>query len=281
MPELPEVETIRRQLEPLINGRHIVAAWAFGSAKFTPAHGAVGSTIQSVDRRGKYLIVALASHQELVIHLGMTGRLSTFNRSLNPELPTPEITHSHLRAWWLLHPPTTDDCAAYLLFHDTRRFGRLRIVPAGDYRTIPTLHNAGPEPLGQNISVEHFYRHIRESRVKIKTQLLSQRLVAGIGNIYADEALWFARIHPEATRISKKRAELLLGAIRRVLAQGIENRGTTLRDYRSVDGSTGTNQGALTAYGRAGQPCFRCTNTLVAAKIDGRSSTWCPHCQHR
>ncbi|MEM7275715.1 MAG: zinc finger domain-containing protein, partial [Actinomycetota bacterium] len=119
------------------------------------------------------------------------------------------------------------------------------------------------------------------SRRKVKTQLLSQRPIAGVGNIYADEALWLARINPKATRLSERRATELLDAIRIVLAKGIDNGGTTLRDYRDAEGRRGDNQASLAAYGRAGQPCFRCDTELRSAVIDARTTTWCPACQRR
>ena len=267
MPELPEVETVRGDLEPRIAGRSIVDAGSHWSDKFTPAVDAVGAAVVGVRRRGKYLILELDDDHELIIHLGMTGRLDTTT--------DPDLAHEHLRAWWVL------DDGATLTFHDTRRFGRIRVVPAGDYSTIPTLSALGPEPFGDDFTGEALWRAVRASRRHLKTQLLSQRPVAGVGNIYADEALWLAEINPAVRNLSRPRAERLVEAIREALASGITNRGTTLRDYVSVDGSQGDNQHHLHCYGRAGEPCERCGTELRSRILDARTTTWCRVCQRR
>ncbi len=276
MPELPEVETVRRQLAPQLIGHRILESGSHPSAKFTPAREATGATVTSDGRRGKFLLFGLDKDRELVVHLGMTGQLR-----FKP-VPSAERTGGndrsddpYLRAWWALDDGRT------LEFVDVRRFGRLRVVPAGDYSSIPTLRTAGPEPFDDVLDGKLFHSLLRRSRRKVKTQLLSQRPVAGVGNIYADEALWLARINPRATRISEARATTLLKAIRTVLAQGLDNGGTTLRDYRDAEGQSGANQHALAAYGRADLPCLRCGTPLRAATIDARTSTWCPACQRR
>ncbi len=284
MPELPEVETIRRQLDPRLRGRLVLEADSHPSAKFTPAVEAVGATLLAARRRGKFLLVPTDDDRELVIHLGMTGALD-FQPAAGPD--------PYLRAWWRLGPPDPalggshaggDGLAAAeetLRFVDVRRFGRIRIVAAGDYRSIPTLAAAGPEPFDDDLDGRAFWDRLRTSRRRIKTQLLSQRPIAGVGNIYADEALWLAGINPRATRLGLERSTVLLDAIREVLAQGIDNGGTTLRDYRNVDGGAGDNQRTLAAYGRAGEPCHRCGSTLRSATVDARTTTWCPQCQRR
>jgi formamidopyrimidine-DNA glycosylase len=162
-----------------------------------------------------------------------------------------------------------------------RRFGRIRVVPAGDYRGIPALAQAGPEPFDPDLDGRRFWLALNASRRRLKTQLLSQRPIAGVGNIYADEALWLAEINPNITRISLARATRLLEALQTVLSQGIDNGGTTLRDYRNLDGGSGTNQVTLAAYGRAGKPCLRCGSSLHSAVLDARTTTWCPVCQRR
>jgi formamidopyrimidine-DNA glycosylase len=282
MPELPEVETIRRQLDPRLRGRLVIEADSHPSAKFTPATDAVGAELLGAGRRGKFLLIPTADRRELVIHLGMTGALD-FRPAGRAQ---PADDDPYLRAWWRLGPAGDgtlgdNDGDEVLRFVDVRRFGRIRVVPAGDYRTIPTLAAAGPEPFDERFDGRAFWERLRASRRKIKTQLLSQRPVAGVGNIYADEALWLAGINPRATRIGLDRATALLDAIRDVLEVGIENGGTTLRDYRNVDGGAGTNQRTLAAYGRGGQPCSRCSTTMRSATIDARTTTWCPQCQRR
>ncbi len=267
MPELPEVETIRRQLGPRVRGHQILDAGSHWSQKFTPAIEAVGTTIESVDRRGKYLLFDLDDDRQLVIHLGMTGSL-TVNCSTAP--PSDD---DYVRAWWQL------DDRAWLVFRDVRRFGRIRVVPADDHSSIATLAALGPEPLSDAFTPEGLYRAVRASSRRVKTQLLGQRPVAGVGNIYADEALWRAQVHPAARRITRRQAVHLHRAIRDVLTAAIEHRGTTLRDYRDAQGGAGENQHHLDCYGRAGEPCPRCGTTLRRRVYDARTATFCASCQ--
>jgi formamidopyrimidine-DNA glycosylase len=264
VPELPEVETIRRQLEPRLVGRRVVDAEAHESAKFAPALDALGATVTSVRRRGKYLLMSLDDGHELVVHLGMTGTLA-LDESVDP----------YVRARWRLDDGRT------LRYRDVRRFGRIAVVKAGDYAGLPTLATQGPDPFGDDFTPESLWRALRRSRARVKTQLLSQRPVAGVGNIYADEALWRAGIDPARRSITRAEAERLHGALRAVLAQGIANGGTTLRDYRTFDGGEGTNQHALECYGRHDQPCTRCGTLLVRRVLDARGTTHCPSCQPR
>ena len=270
MPELPEVETIRRQLRPRLLGRTVTEAGSHPSAKFTPARAITGASITEVGRRGKYLLIELDDDRELVIHLGMTGRV-TFRPG------GPDDSNPHLRAWWALDGADTPP--EVMEFIDARRFGRLRVVPTGEYQSIPTLASAGPEPWDPALTAQRFWDAIRASKRSIKTQLLSQKPVAGVGNIYADEALWMAEINPVRRSLSLERAERLLEAVQTVMSQGIDSGGTTLRDYRNAEGGQGANQYALAAYGRAGLPCLRCGETLQSRVIDARTTVWCVTCQ--
>ncbi len=268
MPELPEVETIRRQLAPRITGRTIVDASAHESAKFAPATAAVSHRVEAVGRRGKYLITRLDRDRELIVHLGMTGNL----RIAAPDAGEPD---PFVRATWTL------DDGAVVELRDVRRFGRVAVVAAGDYRTLPTLFHLGPEPLSPDFDPIAFHRALRASTRAVKTQLMSQRPVAGIGNIYADEALWRAGVHPADRRPTGPQAMRLHGELRAVLHDALERGGTTLRDYRTFSGETGENQHHLQCYGRAGQPCLRCGAPLRRSVIDQRGTTWCPRCQRR
>ena len=265
VPELPEVETIRRQLEPRLVGRRITEAASHPSEKFLPARDVVGTTVGGVSRRGKYLIAALSGERELVVHLGMTGRLQ-FAAGAPP-------SDGYVRAWWSL------DDGAVLELHDVRRFGRVRLVSAGCYGTIPTLAQLGPEPLGDEFSAAGLWSALRQSRRRVKTQLLSQRPVAGLGNIYADEALWRAGINPAKRRITRAEAAALHTAIPEVLRQAVAHRGTTFRDYRTLLGPGGDNFAHLDCYGRNGEPCRRCGAELRSRVLDARSTTYCPTCQ--
>ena len=266
MPELPEVETIRAQLDPLVTGRTILSATTHPSAKFTPAIEAQGAQIERVRRRGKYLLFDLDDDRELVVHLGMTGVLS---------VPAEPDDSPYIRARWEL------DNEHWLVFNDVRRFGRIRVVPSGDYRTIATLRELGPEPFDDTFTAAHLHTALNKSSRRLKTQLLSQRPVAGLGNIYADEALWLAKVHPTARKISKPAAARLRDACVEVITSAIANGGTTLRDYRIAEGGSGNNQFYLRCYGRAREPCERCATPMRSMVVDARTTTWCPTCQKR
>lgn len=265
MPELPEVETVRRQLEPLVGGRRIIEGWGHPSPKFASAPVAAGASVERVDRRGKYLLLGLDDDRELIVHLGMTGQLRIRPGDLDP----------HVRAWWTL------DDGRVLELRDVRRFGRVAVVPAGDWEALPTLARQGPEPWDGVLDGGGFWQNLKRSKAHLKTQLLSQRPIAGVGNIYADEALWRAGLHPARRSITRVEAERLLVELRSVLEQGIANGGTTLRDYRNAEGEPGRNQLELGCYGRAGEPCLRCGASLRRSVIDARGTTHCPVCQAR
>jgi formamidopyrimidine-DNA glycosylase len=265
MPELPEVETIRRELEPLVLGRTLGEAWAFPHPKFVAALDAVGGTVTVVGRRGKYLLLGLHDDRELVVHLGMTGSLSV--------RPLERVDDPYMRAWWSIG---ADEALA---FRDVRRFGRLAVASGGAY--AGTLAVQGPDALDPTVTSDDLWRSLRASKRAIKTQLLSQRPLAGVGNIYADEALWRARVDPRARTITRAKAAALLEALREVLSSSLDNGGTTLRDYRTVTGESGRNQEQLACYGRYGEPCLRCATILRRTVLDGRTTTWCPTCQRR
>ncbi|HEX6422738.1 MAG TPA: bifunctional DNA-formamidopyrimidine glycosylase/DNA-(apurinic or apyrimidinic site) lyase [Acidimicrobiales bacterium] len=270
MPELPEVETIRRQLEPLLVGRQLGPAWAFPHPKFTPALDVGPATVERVGRRGKYLLVGLDGDRELIVHLGMTGSLRV--------RPRGDAGDAYVRAWWSLDggdracPP-----GEALEYRDVRRFGRLAVAVGGRY--AGTLAVQGPDALDPSLDPERFWRSLRASRRAVKTQLLSQRPIAGVGNIYADEALWRAGVNPARRRITRAQATALLVALRAVLSESLRYGGTTLTDYRDTAGREGRNQQRLDVYGQAGLPCPRCGTELRSRVLDARTATWCPTCQ--
>ncbi len=266
VPELPEVETVRRGLEPVLVGRRFVDGRAHPSAKFSSATAVIDRTVCTVDRRGKYLLVGLDDGRRLVVHLGMTGQFRVHQGD--------PAEDPHVRAWWLLDDGRT------LEFRDVRRFGRIAVV-GQDLTALPTLAALGPEPFDPAFTADGLWRAVNRSQVRVKTQLLGQRVVAGVGNIYADEALWRARVHPANRRITRPAAVRLRAAVIDVLTEGIEHGGTTLRDYRTVEGGEGANQHRLDCYGRAGEPCTRCSTLLRRSVIDGRGTTHCPTCQRR
>ncbi len=265
MPELPEVESVRRQLDPELSGRRIDDVWTDPlptvPREFHDVERAIGHTIESVGRRGKFMIAPLDGGLELILHLGMTGSFAFGGKEV------------HTRAILSL------DDHRDLVFHDPRRFGRMAVVDAGDYSGLPTLAALGPEPLSDDFDRDSFTTLLARTRSSIKPYLLSQRPVAGVGNIYADEALWLARIHPMSRRVGRDRAHALHTAIREVLAGSLEREGTTFRDYQMVNGTSGRNVGFLIAYGRGGQPCPRCSTPLRKIVLGGRGTTYCPRCQ--
>jgi len=273
VPELPEVETVRRELAPWLAGRTVVAAERLAPAgpKYRELERSVGQCIEAVQRRGKFLILPLSGGDEMILHLGMTGVVS-------PAPPdAAEPAHVRVRLRLSGGPPDV------LLFRDVRRFGRLLVVPAGDYRGLPTLAAMGPEPLSEAFTLAGFRRSLAGSGMAIKAFLLSQRPVAGVGNIYADEALWRARIHPQtpARRVSRAKAESLRVAIREVLQASIEAQGTTLNDYRTVNGEMGAFLEQLAAYGHSEEPCPRCGAPLRRIVVGQRGTVVCPRCQRR
>lgn len=265
MPELPEVESVRKQLDPELSGRQVVEVWTDPlptvPREFHDVERAIGRRIERVGRRGKFMIAPLDDGLEMIMHLGMTGSFSLTSKD------------AYARAIVSL------DDGRDLVFRDPRRFGRLAVVDAGDYMTIPTLMLLGPEPLSDDFDPEVFAQVLSRTRAPIKPFLLSQRPVAGVGNIYADEALWIARIHPMSRRVGNERAFALHDAIRAVLAASIEREGTTFRDFQMVNGESGRNADFLVAYGRGGMPCPRCSTTMKKIVLGGRGTTYCPRCQ--
>ena len=253
-------------------GREILAAElvdAVSGPKYAGLERAVGATITAVNRRGKFLLLPLGE-DELVIHLGMTGII------------TPQNPEKHVRVRLELSPSdlkSSDHPTLY--FQDVRRFGRFLVVPAGDYRTLPTLHVMGPEPLSDEFNAKAFAKALQKSSTPIKTYLLSQKPVAGVGNIYADEALWGSKIHPltPANRVPKRQIPLLVTCIKDVLEASINVQGTTLKDYRTVNGEVGAYLSELEAYGQAEEPCSRCGSPITRTVVGGRGTHYCPKCQ--
>lgn len=265
MPELPEVESVRRQLDPELSGRTVEEVQfdphPSMPRQFHRVEELAGRKIHSVGRRGKFLIAPLDHGLELVMHLGMTGAFRF------------DIDDPYVRArLWL-------DDGRVLAFRDVRRFGRVAVVDAGMYEPIPMLAVLGPEPLSDEFDPDAFAGELARTKSPVKPFLLSQKPVAGVGNIYADEALWLARIHPMSRRVGKQRAHVLHKAIRDVLEGAIAREGTTFRDYQMVNGGSGRNAGFLVAYGQVGRPCPRCQTPLKKIVLGGRGTTFCPRCQ--
>lgn len=286
MPELPEVETIRRGLLPLVAGAHITAvATGRPDLRFPfPADlGSVaGRRIETLDRRAKYLLFRLGDGRVLLSHLGMTGAWRVDTASLaEPTRLRPNrraVLHDHLTIGL-----ERDGQEARLIYNDPRRFGYIALAPSE--AEAVQLRDLGPEPLGNRFSPSHLAAVCAGRAAPIKSVLLDQKTVAGLGNIYVCEALWRAGIAPTlpAHRLSDKRIARLVAAIRAVLEEAIAAGGSTLRDYVDATGSPGYFQHSFDVYGRAGDPCRRsgCAGTIARIVQSGRSSFFCPVCQRK
>ncbi len=270
MPELPEVETTRRGIAPVLEGRRITRVavrerrlrWRL-PAGFEAA--LEGSQVRAVTRRAKYLLIG-TDRGTLIVHLGMSGSLRVVSPALAPKL------HDHVDL--LL------DSGRCLRFNDPRRFGSLHAV-AGDPLAHPLLRALGPEPLSAAFDAAYLHTRTRRRRVAIKQLLMNASIVVGVGNIYASEALFRAGVRPQraAGRLSRAEAAGIVTAVRRVLGAAIKVGGTTLRDYVNADGMPGYFRQKLYVYERAGQPCRVC-RTTIRQRVQGQRSTyWCPTCQ--
>ena len=269
MPELPEVETIVRGLRPTLLGQRIVHVevreprlrWRVSDDL---PQRLTGLTIKSVKRRAKYLVVD-AGPESLIVHLGMSGRL------LVVEATSPPNKHDHV--------DIVLGSGLAVRMRDPRRFGSLHVSEKPENH--PLLSNLGPEPLGSRFDDNYLFAVSRQRTVAIKQLLLNSRVVAGIGNIYASEALFAARVHPRtpAGRLSRIRLKRIVDALRVVLGRAIATGGTTLRDYLAPGGEPGLFTIELATYGRAGQPCQRCNAAIRMLRQSGRSTFYCPRCQ--
>lgn len=273
MPELPEVESVRRQLEPALVGRRFERVSIDDSRlvrPYEPAEVAAeleGERVAAVERRGKYLVVRFESSRVLLIHLRMTGSLLHAPAGSLQDDP-------HRRA--VVRLEDGSDVA----YRDVRRFGTWLLLEPGEAE--PYLgERVGDEPLDTLFTAARLGERLAGRRTSLKAALLDQRTVAGIGNIYADEALWRARLNPLRPAAGLDRAELrrLHRAIRDALEHGLARQGSTLRDYRLPDGSAGSMQNEFHVYGRRDEPCDRCGTAISRTQVAGRTTWFCPKCQ--
>ena len=273
MPELPEVEQVKKTLAPHVEGHKILKTEVFldrmvqypGVPEFI--NGITGKTIHKVNRRGKYLRLELDAGWYLLVHLRMTGALIA--------LPAAEPKPPYAKLKFTL------DGEENLWFTDIRTFGTLYLLKDGGDYHVNGYETLGPEPLSKEFTVDYLWPLAQNSRKPIKTFILDQTVIAGLGNIYADECLALSRILPTrpAKTLSHEELEKVCAAVNTVIAQGISNHGTTFRNYQDGDGKKGDNQNHLLVYSRKGQPCKFCGTTLLQVKIGGRGSVYCPHCQ--
>jgi formamidopyrimidine-DNA glycosylase len=287
VPELPEVEVTRRRIEPLLVGRRIRAARTTRATQLflTPParlrRGLAGRTVEELGRRGKYLLARLDGGGQLVVHLGMTGQLlssAAVSERLRPAAarareahrPFRPDAHTHLRLGF-------EDGGPEVFFRDVRRFGKLLLLGKGE--SHPRLDRLGTDAL--EASGEALFRATRKRRAAIKAVLLDQSLIAGVGNIYADEVLFLAGVRPgrRAGRVTRRECQHLADGIRRVMRRSIEAGGSTISDYVAPDGSDGGYQLERKIYARDGEPCISCGSGIRKTVVAQRGAHYCPVCQ--
>jgi formamidopyrimidine-DNA glycosylase len=274
VPELPEVETVRRQLEPVLVGRRFERVEILDRRLVRPleplevAAELEGERVAAVERRGKYLIVRFESGRALLIHLRMTGSVRHVSEPLQDD--------PHRRAVVRL------DDGSDVSYHDVRRFGTWVVVEPPELDAY-LGSRLGAEPLERSFTAARLGERLQRRRAPIKAALLDQRTLAGLGNIYVDEALWRARIHPlkPAEELDTDDVGRLTKAIKDALRTGIARQGATLRDYRRPDGGSGSMQHEFKVYGREGEPCDRCGTPIAKTRAGGRGTWFCPTCQLR
>jgi formamidopyrimidine-DNA glycosylase len=276
MPELPEVESLRRLLELSAQGRTIVSARTSEPRLRRQVAGdfdrtIAGRTIGEVRRRAKYLLVGLSGGMTLLVHLGMSGSLTHRGKTFCDDEFNP--AHDHLRF-------NLDDGTA-LVYNDPRRFGLLKLVSSGEVGAIDELRELGPEPLEKDFSAEYLFKKTRAKKAAIKNLLMDQRAVAGIGNIYACEILFAARVRPgrAAGRITREEAQRIVMCTKSILERAIGGGGTTFRNYRDSRGMPGRFATNLQVYGREGERCYVCRGLIKSRVLGQRSSFYCPTCQ--
>jgi formamidopyrimidine-DNA glycosylase len=288
MPELPEVETIKRGLERLLPGKKVLNVECIDSPKSFPnppsevEHFLYGATITSVRRRAKVLLIELSSDYTLVIHLKMTGQLVYVgaerfgaghpNDSLLGVLPD-RSTRVVL----------TFSDGSHLYFNDQRKFGWIRLMPTIAVPEIDFMKRVGPEPLEESFTAAEFLPRIRRrNNTTVKAAILDQTVLAGVGNIYADESLWAAKIHP-ATRVrdvADKKLAQLLTEIKKVMTLSIDKGGSTDKNYVDAEGKRGSYLSFANVFRREGQPCPRCGTSIEKLRVAGRGTHVCPSCQY-
>lgn len=270
MPELPEVETTLHGVQPVLEGQRIAHAEVRVPTLRLPTPQASefeGRTFHNFRRRNKYILAESDTNTSLILHLGMSGRL-TLTTSASPVLK-----HDHI----LL----TTTQGQQVRFHDPRRFGLVLLVPTPELTHHPLLRDIGPEPLTDAFNTTYLHNALQGKTIPIKTAIMDGKLVAGVGNIYASESLFRAKIHPlkPANTLTKKHCTTLVGCIQETLHDAIAAGGSSLRDFSHSEGQLGYFQHSFAVYGRKGQPCPVCATPIAAQVVNQRNTFWCPSCQ--
>lgn len=297
MPELPEVETVRRGLHDLIIGRTVKAvthdtAKSFPNAAADVKDFLIDAAVTDVRRRAKVLLIDLSTAYTLVIHLKMTGQIVFVGRETDKAtLPSRQnrFGAGHPNASLVGELPDrstrvtfTFTDGSHLYFNDQRKFGWVKLIPTLEVPNIDFMKKVGPEPLEADFTAKQFTdRFTRRSKTSIKAALLDQTVVAGVGNIYADESLWGAKIHPQrlVQAITLKEFETLYTELRAVMNLAIEKGGSTDKNYVNAEGKRGSYLSFARVFRREGKPCPRCGTTIIKFKAAGRGTHICPYCQ--
>lgn len=274
MPELPEVETVRRGLTQLVQGASIKSIDVLypkminvDTKSFQDA--LTNQTIDRIDRRGKYLLFRFNNDMTLVSHLRMEGKYDVEPDGTEPSKHTHVIFHL--------------DDNRELRYKDSRKFGRMYLIKNGEEKTLSGLGTIGPEPTEDDLTFNYMKQVMNKSRGKIKPFLLNQSNIAGLGNIYCDEVLWMSKIHPETitNTISDDKIETLRQNIIKEIKMAIKGHGTTVHSYSNAYGEAGQFQNHLHVYGKQGEPCERCGVLFKKIKVAQRGTTYCPNCQKK
>ena len=273
MPEMPEVETVRRSLEAILPGKTILRTEVRlpriikSSDAETFCRDTAMRRIETIKRCGKALIIIMSENLALAVHLRMTGRLYLRDEAGEKE--------NFIRIIFFL------DSGEELVYEDIRTFGTLHLVEAEAVKELPYFKKLGPEPLSDGFTLEYLRKAMAKNKSRIKGFLLDQRKIAGLGNIYVDEALFASGIHPcsRTGDLSAAEQKRIFKAVNEIIAAAIENRGTSFRDYVDGEGKKGNNQNYLKVYGRAAKACFVCGNAIERSVVAGRGTHFCAYCQ--
>ncbi len=270
MPELPEVETTLHGVQPVLEGQRITSAEVRVPTLRLPTPKASefeGRTFINFRRRNKYILADNDTGQSLILHLGMSGRLTLTTAA------SPILKHDHI----LL----TTAKGQQVRFHDPRRFGLVLLTPTNDLPDHPLLKDIGPEPLTEAFNATYLHTALHGKSIPIKTAIMDGKLVAGVGNIYASESLFRAKLHPlkSANSLTKKQCSILVSCIQQTLTDAIAAGGSSLRDFSHSEGQLGYFQHNFAVYGRKGQPCLVCQTPITAQVVNQRNTFWCPSCQ--
>jgi len=284
MPELPEVQTIVSDLKRKLKGHVITKIWTDWPKSFFSflpqiKKSIIGKKIIGVRRRAKNILIDFAGGKTMLIHLKMTGHLlyrdKAWRKKVTRNHPFHDSYNQYIRTVFYL------DKSKELAFSDLRRFGEIMLFDTRRENELKRLKSLGPEPLDPQFDFSRFQKLASKKKGRVKSVLLNQSFISGIGNIYADEILWEAKIHPKTKMelLSRKQQTDLFRAIKKILKAAVKHRGTSVSDYRDAGGKKGGYQKIIKVYQRKDEPCYRCHTLIKKIKVNNRGTNFCPHCQ--